>query len=442
MNRKKYNKFVLIFIPVFLLFLLPLYAQEQKEYDNSDSKEISESDEHDSSSNIFKFKGQFKNLYTQTKTDQYSETGKDKTLIADLTRLRLSPELNLADILLVHVDYDNEMIVGNYLKTSEFNMAWRPSNYNDLFHLSREPYYSEDVFYRMKLHRAYAKLTLGNFTATAGRQQIRFGSGRMWNPLDILNPVDPTNIEGAEEQKGTDAIKLDYYPNEKTEIGVIYAAKRVNDSGKFEDLSTKNSNTIARLKTTFGETEIAGLGGRVAHRSVGGADLSGILFDGTIRGSALYSHPDEGKSFWQASAGYEYNFASGLYFLAEFFYNQNGLNYNEDLSAAYIGQIFFGMNDKYYRELANQPLTYNQHYAGVALGYDVTALLRAELFSMYDFQGQGLMINPSLKYNAFQNIDVAAGAITARIFGNSSKTSDFEVYAENALFYASLTWYF
>ncbi len=429
--KKNRIRSLFFIIQVLILLTLPLYAQE-----------TGKSQTQDNSPGIFKFKGQFKNLYTQTKTDQYSETGKDKTLITDLTRLRLSPELNLAETLLVHVDFDNELIVGNYLKSKEFDLLWRQSNYNDLFHLSREPYYNDDIFYRMKLHRAYTKFTLGSFTATAGRQQIRFGSGRLWNPLDILNPVDPTGVEGAEEQKGTDALKLDYYPNEKTEIGLIFDAKRVNDSGKFEDLSAKNSNTIARLKTTFGETEIAGLGGRVAHRSIGGADVSGILFDGTIRGGALYSHPDESRSFWQASAGYEYNFSSGLYFLAEYYYNQNSLNYNDDLLAAYIRQKIFGINDKYYRELSNQPLTYNQHYAGIAIGYDITALVRADFFSIYDFQGKGLLINPSLKYNIFENIDVAAGLMAAHVFDGSSKTSDFETLSENALFYASLIWYF
>ena len=61
-------------------------------------------------------------------------------------------------------------------------------------------------------------MSVDYFTATIGRQQIRFGSGKLWNPLDILNPISPTFIEGGDDQKGTDAVKLDFFPDDKTEI--------------------------------------------------------------------------------------------------------------------------------------------------------------------------------------------------------------------------------
>jgi hypothetical protein len=269
MNKFIINTFCIIQIIIFIS--VSVYGQETDEI-NPDITGNLKSEE--GSTKIFNLKGQFKDLYTQTKTDEYSKTGEAKKLIANLTRLRLSPELNLSDILLVHVDYDNEIIIGNYLKSREFDLSWRASEYNDLFHLSSEPHYSNDLYYRTKVHRAYAKLVTGNLTTTIGRQQIRFGSGRLWNPLDILNPIEPTNIEGAEEQKGTDALRLDYYPTDKTEIGLILDGKRVNDSGKISDLSFKNSNIIVRAKTTIGETELAALGGKMSQRTVGGADVS------------------------------------------------------------------------------------------------------------------------------------------------------------------------
>jgi hypothetical protein len=111
--------------------------------------------------------------------------------------------------------------MGNYLKSPEFDGLLRPSDYNDLFKLSREPVYDEDLYYRTRIHRLYAKIAVGNLTITGGRQLVRFGSGRLWNPLDIMNPISPTALEGIEEQKGIDARRMEYYINATTEIGLV-----------------------------------------------------------------------------------------------------------------------------------------------------------------------------------------------------------------------------
>lgn len=417
----------------------PIYGQSPE--DDSSPAESATTESYEEKKQIFEFKGQFKDLYTHTTTHEYSRTGGQKVLIADLKRLRLSPQINLSDIFLLHVDYDNEIINGSYLKSSEFDNSWRQPDYNSLFHLSREPYYSDDLYYRTRIHRAYAKLMLSDFTVTLGRQQVRFGSGRLWNPLDILNPIGPTSVEGPEEQHGIDALRAEYYPNNKTELGLILDQKRVNDDGTFSGLSLKNSNIVGRAKTTVKETEIAALFGRISHALTGGIDISGIVYDGTLRGSVLYSSPDQGKSYFLASAGYEYTFSTGIYFLLEYFYNQNSLNSNQALKETYLDRLMFGPNEKNFRKLSNQFLTYNRHYAALALGSDITPLFRGELFMIYDFEGHGIFINPGIKYNPFQNIDLFVGIMLAHIAGHTSEESDFASFEKNAFFYASLTWY-
>lgn len=419
---------------------LNLRAQETAE---SDEPEQEGEETSPSEKSMVSLSGRFKDLFTYYRTRRYSETGAHRYLIANLSRLRLSPELNLSDRLLVHVDLDNEIIAGTYLKSREFDSFWRYSQYNDLVHMSWEPWYGRKLYYRVKVHRAYAKLVLGDFTVTAGRQQIRFGSGRLWNPLDILNPISPTSIEGAEEQKGTDAIRLEYYPTEKTEIALIVDQKRVNDDWNERGaLSYQNTNALGRLKTTIVETEIAAIGGRIARRSVGGVDVSTNLADGLLRGSALYNVPDSGKKFLIGGAGYEYNFASGLFFLIEYFYNQNGMNYHHGLRRTFEESIVSGISEGNFHRLANQFLTYNQHYAGMVLGYDLTPLVRIDFFTVYDFQGRGMMLIPSLKYNPLQNMDLSLGVFYGLVLEGAPHSSDFEEFDRNPFVYASLQWYF
>lgn len=396
------------------------------------------------SSDIFTFKAHAKDLLTWLRTDSYSKTLREKDLVANLGRIRLSPELNLSDIFIVHVDYDNEIIHGNYLESGEFDLFWRMpcDDYNDLFDLSKDVRYNEDYLYRTKIHRAYAKLALGDFTLTAGRQQVRFGSGRLWNPLDIMNPISPTSLEGSAEQKGTDAIRAEYFFNEFTVLSAVVDQKRVNDSDRISDLDSRNTSGLGRFRTAIGKVEIAALGGRVLKRDVAGADVSVIVLDGTLRGSAIRSQAEDADPFVQASAGFEYNFGFGLYFLLEYFYNESGLNFNPELKAAYLSSMVYGINEQNYYMLSNQFVTFNRHYAALALGQDITPLLRAEIFTVCDFQGRAVLVNPTLKYNAFQDVDFSLGAMKTWVRGDAKYESDFAYLKKYPLVYATFTWYF
>lgn len=454
--QRKYILIAILFLIISIRIYLNknvLYAADQNNIQTESGDYEDFAGDYDSGFNdnifVFKLGGQLKELFTYTKTDQYSEyqiipdkQGKEKKLIADVKRLRLSPEIDLSDYVHIRVDYDNEIITGSFLKSREFDAYWRDSGYNDLLDMTAEPVYDRDMLYRTKLHRAYAKIMAGDLTVTLGRQQIRFGSGRLWNPLDILNPVSPTFVEGAEEQKGTDALRLEYFLTSTAELSLIYDQKRMDNNSDLKKLNRKNSNVLGRVKLTVAETDIAALGGRVSERNVGGADIAAIFLDGLLRGSFLYSAPEQGDPFLQGSAGYEYNFRTGLYFLLEYFYNQNGLNYNDDLNRAYEESFYSGISEKNYNILSNQLITYNQHYSGIVLGYNITPLLRIECFSIYDYQGRGVFIMPSVKYNPFQNIDITIGTMLSKIFEGSQRESDFEYLEKYGYIFASLTLYF
>jgi hypothetical protein len=395
------------------------------------------------STDIFTFKAHFKDLFTWQRTGTYSKTLREKDLAANLARIRLSPELNFSDVFIVHIDYDNEIIHGNYLGTSEFDLFWRMpyDDYNDLFDLSKDVRYNEDYFYRTKIHRAYAKLALGDFTLTAGRQQVRFGSGRLWNPLDIMNPISPMSLEGSAEQKGTDAVRAEYFFNEFTVLSAVADQKRVNDNDRLSELDSNNTSGLGRFRTAVGKVEIAALGGRVLRRDVSGADLSIIVLDGTLRGSAIRSKAEDSDPYVQASAGFEYNFGFGLYFLLEYFYNESGLNFNDELKSAYLSSLAFGINEQNYYTLSNQFVTFNRHYAALALGYDITPLLRAEFFTICDFQGRAVLINPALKYNAFQDVDFSVSVMKTWIRDGAEYESDFAYLKKYPLVFATFTWY-
>ncbi len=447
----------------------------------------------------FRFGGTVKNLCLFHRTDNY--LGEDplsrtrKNLSADMTRLRLSPEFQYREILTMRLDLDNELIASNHGRSRDFTAAWRQSQYNDLLTLGWEPYRGAELYYRIKAHRATVKAAAGCFAVTLGRQQVRFGSGKLWNPLDILNPVSPTFVEGSDEQKGTDAVKFDFYPNDTTEITAVADLKK--SGNEIEHFNLRDCNYLVRAKTSVRDADLAVMGGYVSRRVVAGFDVAAILFDGMARASAIASIHDRRHLFFQANAGYEYTFKKGVFILVEYFYNQRGVNYDTNLKAASIAYAggamdrrsardrmyqavtlgdgypaaamaydavkrrrgqpvegygtksfraslrsynYLGRGQKTYLQLANEPLTLNQHYAAAAVAYDFHPLVRGELFVIGDIQGRGIFFGPTMKVNAYENLDFTIGMMGAITFGN--RASDFSEYRKHYLFYASGSYVF
>ncbi len=425
--------FICMITLVFSFFGDMLYAEPETPNDESSG----------TFANFFSLHAHVKDLFTWLRTEGYSETQKEKDLIANLTRLRISPELNFSDALTIHMDLDNELITGNYLKSSEFNLYWiKPyDEYNDFLHTTREITYTDGYYNRAKIHRAYAKGALGDFTFSAGRQQFRFGSGRLWNPLDILNPINPISFEGASEQKGTDGASAEYFINEKTVITAVIGQNRTNDAFD-ESFKKSNTNAIGRFKTNISIAEIALLAGTLPDREACGGDISLIVFGGTLRGSALFTREKSIKNTVIASGGFEYNFSMGLYFLIEYFYNSASLNAEPKLFYAYGSYLAYGFDDATFRLLSNRFLTYNSHYAALALGYDITPLLRMEFFTICDFEARYILLNPSVKYNLHQDIDLSIAIMNAWKTGNTTRSSELSFVEKHPLVYAICTWFF
>jgi hypothetical protein len=391
---------------------------------------------------IFSIKGNFKSLFVGMRTDDYSGRGPEKDMMANLNRLRLSPELALGDHLILHADMDNELIASNFMGGSEYDALFHPPDYDDFMKPEWEPWRNRRLEYRDRVHRAFAKLRAGDFTVTAGRQLVRFGSGRLWNPLDIMSPVPPTSIEGPEEARGIDALRVEYFPGEAAVISVVANPMRIDDRDPRDHYAAGSTNLLGRAKIALGNTDIAAIGGRVSYRDVGGIDLATTLVGGTARGALLYSSPEVGRDFVCAGAGYEYTFGFGATLLVEYFYNQYGLNNDIGLRTLYMQDQYPGPDETSTRALSYRFITFNRHYAAAALGYDITPLLRADFFTIADVEGRGLFFNPALKYNALENIDISVAVMTAHVFRGAGVSSDFDPYTENGIVIASLTWYF
>lgn len=383
--------------------------------------------------------GYYKNLFVGYKSNEYYDDTifpQSKLLLSDVNRLRLSPHCDISNTITFHADIDNEIIVSNYTHSKPFETLYIGSSYNDLYADSYD-YLNDGMYYRLKLHRAYIKAVAGKSTITVGKQLVRFGSGKIWNPLDIVNPISPITFEGAEETKGVNALRLELYPANFFEIGLVYVPQRKNN--ELDSSSVSNSVYLLRNKIVIGNTEVAFLVGNIITRNIVGADITTTAYDGLLKGSILGNKID-GKVYYIGGAGYEHSWGNGITLLLEYFFNGYCFNKNPDLLNAYYESIQYGMNQKRYGTVAYNFLTFNEHYAGISSMFSGASLFSLQATAIVDFQAKGVIGIPTASYNIIEDCDLMLYLMYAIV--TRSKSSDFSSFNKKPLIAFELKYYF
>jgi hypothetical protein len=348
--------------------------------------------------------GHYKNLFYA------SESLSGDNFYADLNRLRLDMKISFPGKTSLRLVLDNEAIFGTVLDTPEF----------ELFKTTRLTFYDLDAIFtdnpdfwaRTTVYRIYFDIKSGKTHLTIGRQRVAWGSGRLWNPTDVFNPVSPFEIE-RDEKTGIDGIRFDYYINPLSSITFVYSPEREG-----------RENLALRARTNYKGYDLSLLLGALSDRTVVGFDFAGNLGNASLRGEATYEDLRDGivltgqeEDFLRAVLSLDYTFPSTFYVLVEYLYN--GGNLGEVLLQA-VPQ----------REI----ITRNENFIALGIGYDVTPLLRADGVAIVDIDGGGVFFNPSIKYNVHENTDWELGA---QLFSGDGEYEGFP-----QLFYTSIKIYF
>lgn len=199
--------------------------------------------------------------------------------------------------------------------------------------------------FTLQLAQAWVKFDLGQVAyVTAGRQRIRWGTGRFWNPTDFINQEIRNSVDFFDQRVGVDLVKV-HFPFEELGwnlylIGVLGGLDVVKDTG-----------LAARAEFVFGEAELA-LSSFVQNDAPlrFGADLSAGLWIFDVKAEGILSRGLARKLFvgeldfeagqtptevdtdenWYfegvvaAEAQVKYTDTDTVAFGAEYFYNQAG----------------------------------------------------------------------------------------------------------------------
>jgi hypothetical protein len=255
------------------------------------------------------------------------------------------------------------------------------------------------------LDRVWLDLESGPVQVSLGRQRVAWGTGLVWNPIDILNPSSPLDFDN-QEKPGTDAGRMQVYlgPSSKVDVAVA-PARRADDAV-----------ALAQVVANRAGYDWIAIAGRRGPYAVLGAAWSGSMGGGGFRGEALGSIPrrglrlegsaDEERNNLVASVDGDYTFPSSLYLHGAALFNRLGAT-GEAGGARLL--------DAYRRGW----LTPARASLFAEAARDLGPLVRADITGILDPGDRSWYAGPTLTWSVVANLDLSASGL---VFGGASGT--------------------
>jgi hypothetical protein len=350
--------------------------------------------------------GYYKNLLVDSRT--VFPAGERFTL--DLNRLRLELKGDLAPGTALDLQYDNEILLGNYLHTAQFGLRkdQPPPQYWDL-----DRNYAEGGSYvgRHRLYRGSVTFAAGETDLRMGRQRVAWGTGRFWSPLDILNPFSAIQLE-REQRPGVDALLVERKFGALSRLSAVYAPRH----------AARDASAALRWHGNRAGIDYSLVAGRFSRDRVVGADIATQLGDAGLRAELTGARREDGSSYRRALFGLDYAFRNTLTLSGELYYNGAGAT---ERSAYDFASLFAGTIQ-----------SVGRRYFGGYAGYEITPLLKWTNYLVVNLDDRSRYFSPSFVYSLRANVDLAVGA---QLFSGARGTE----YARlNDAYYAQIQWFF
>lgn len=351
------------------------------------------------------FSGSYRNMLVASET----MTGAREGFTLDVNRLRLEWKGQMNPALGVEIQYDNEVLLGDYLRTSQYRLESS---------LPRRTYWDLEgtdasgagYVARQRIRRAAATFSRGDTDLRLGRQRIAWGTGRFWSPLDVLNPASPTSLEPG-EREGVDAILLEQKRSAVSRWSLVYAPVRDH-----------SPHLLAQWHGNARGIDYSLVGGRFDGGGLVGGDIAAQVGGAGVRAEWAIAQPQGRGLHHRLMLGWDYAFANTLTLTAEFFYDGSGRRDPAGYDTAAL--------------LAGRRQTLATRYLGLFASYELTPLLKWNNWVAVNLDDRSAYFSPRLTYSVRQNVDVVIGAQLRR----GAAGTEFGV--RRNLYFAWVQWYF
>jgi hypothetical protein len=293
------------------------------------------------------------------------ELALENTNIAGYDRTHLSTDYNRirANLSLSHEQYSNLAIT--LIVDNETSYTTSPNELNN------------ELDNEVSLYRAYGQYQGERHFWSIGKQRIPLGVGRIWNPIDIFNPVDAQAIETG-ERTGTDTVRYEYALNELSNLDLTVAdgkaAIRLKGYLEYADIGliALQDNSNERNLLWGADTSLDIIGWELEGR------LPGTRIELRSEGGRVHNR-ETGDVFTEYVLGAEYGFANTVTLLGEYRFSDQDMN--------------------------------NQF--AIQLGAQPAMLWACQLLLLTDFDDSSVLIAPSMTYSLSDEMTLSAGGFIA-----------------------------
>ncbi len=287
-------------------------------------------------------------------------------LFLGTTLLATQVDCGLENSNLVTWNEDKEIVDFNRFRA---NISGQPEKLTEASFniiLDNKTYYnskSGSLDNRDDIYRASLEYSGEKHLFVAGLQRVPFGVGRIWNPIDLFNPINSLAIETG-ERKGTEAIRYEYAINELSNL----------------DMTISRQKNAIRLKgyLDFADMALVAVSDQENEQDIIGWEIEGEMF-GT--GIDLRS---EGGNFRNRKTG-QHNTA----FIG-------GLEYGFPNSLTLLGEYYFDDETK-------------SEFIGCTMSYQPAPLWFISLLTIINLNEHSSVLAPSLQYSLSDESTVNAG---------------------------------
>jgi len=296
--------------------------------------------------------------------------------------------------LTVSVQFRNRLMYGQSISMNP-GYAESIDNEENFMDLSMNILNEKSFFLNTAIDRLYLQYTLGKLVLTAGRQRINWGQTIVWNPNDVFNVQNFFDFDYI-EKPGSDAVRLQYYPNYTSSLEV---ASKLDHNDKL----------TAALFYRFNKWsyDIQFLGGILSEDDIfAGIGWAGDIEGAGFRGEASYFHPLENSrdtsGQFISSLSLDYTFSNSLYIQFEGLYNMQPEGYT--LTSFY---------EYYQGNLDVKKLSFSEWNFFLQASYPLNPLINLTLSGIYFPEIKGFYIGPTLSYSLKDNAELS---IISQIF--------------------------
>ena len=309
--------------------------------------------------------------------------GLDTEQFLTVTRLRLRPLVSLWSDTHIGLEYEVSCLTYSSFLPKDVRLAQPRGQVVDLTWTIAEGDHVSAVHF---VDRLYIRQGFGAGDLIVGRQRIALGTGRVWNPTDLFNPLNPTTYAKLEKD-GVDAAMARFHLGNFTDLTLVVNPERDWDT----------VNVGGRFRTNFAEFDVSVMSGVFRKRLVAGCDFAGNLLDAGVRAEAIYSTSaqDHADRYVKLIAGADYQFTPELYALIEYHFNGQGMTdpMQYDLARLATGEV----------------LNLSRNYLALQGSYLVHPLVTTSLSAIVNLDDGSSYLGGLVSYSVSDEISVSLG---------------------------------